>query len=125
MRNAVLAIMLAAALPLAAQNLTNAHVTPVRASADLGAQVRGANGWIGYSVPGAGKLHGKGRRLCSAGRGSRRILPEGWSAEAARDAMILYRVAGGTVERIHVYSSACSVDGAGLSVAWIENVDPK
>lgn len=125
MRNAVLAIALAAALPLAAQNLTNAHVTPVRASGDLGAQVRGANGWVGYSVPGTGNFHANDCGYCSLGDDGTHYSLTTPVPEAPRDAMILYRVESGTVERIHVYSSACSVDGAGKTVTWIENVDPK
>ena len=124
MRNAALALVLAAALPLAAQNLTNAHVTPVRASADLDGQVRGATGWIGYSVPAEPNFRGND---CGCSLAEDR----GWSyndsrpQEPARDVMILFRVAGGSVERIREYSSRCSVDGDGNNVTMIENVDPR
>lgn len=129
MRNAALVLVLAAALPLAAQNLTNAHVTPVRASADLASQVRGATGWIGYSVPAAPNFRGNDCGYCSLAD------DRGWSyndsrpQEPARDAMILYRVNhnldGGSVERIREFSSRCSVDGDGKDVTIIENVDPR
>ena len=125
MRNAALALVLAAALPLAAQNLTDAHVTPVRASADLGAQVRAANGWIGYSVPAAPNFRGNDCGYCSLGNDNNTWSNDSRALEPARDAMILYRVAGGSVERIREFSSRCSVDGAGSSVTWIENVDPR
>ncbi len=124
MRHAALALVLAAALPLAAQNLTNAHVTPVRASADLGAQVRAADGWIGYSVPAVPTFRGHECGYCSLSE------DRGWSndsqvLEPARDVMILYRVAGGSVARIREFASHCSVDGAGMNVTWIENADPR
>ena len=125
MRNAVLALALAAALPLAAQNLTNAHVTPVRASSDLGAQVRAAGGWIGYSVPATPHFRGNECGYCSLDDSRSHYSSDSLSPEPGRDAMVLYRVENGTVERIRTFSSACSVDGAGMSVAWIENVDPR
>jgi HEAT repeat protein len=125
MRNAALALVLAAALPLAAQNLTNAHVTTVRASADLGAQVRAATGWIGYSVQAAANFRGNDCGYCSLGDDHGNWTNDSRPSEPARDAMILYRVAGGSVERIREYSSHCSVDGEGMNVTWIENVDPR
>jgi HEAT repeat protein len=100
-------------------------VTLVRASADLGAQVRGANGWIGYSVLGTGNFHSNDCGYCSLGDENGRSFSGSREPQPASDAMILYRVEDGRVERIHVYSSGCSVDGAGRSVTWIENVDPK
>jgi HEAT repeat protein len=39
--------------------------------------------------------------------------------------MILYRVENGSVERIRDFSTECSVDGSGMNVTWIDNVDPK
>src|SRR5438270_4542639 len=125
MRNAALALVLAAALPLAAQNLTNAHVTTVRASADLAAQVHGAAGWIGYSVPAAPNFRGNDCGYCSLGDDHGNWTNDSRPLEPARDAMILYRVAAGSVERIRDYSSRCSVDGDGMNVTWIENVDPR
>ena len=125
MRNAALALVLAAALPLAAQNLTNAHVTPVRASADLGAQVRGAAGWIGYSVAAAPRFHGNDCGFCTLGDDHGTWTDNSRDLEPARDVMILYRVDSGSVERIREYSSHCSVDGDGKNVTWIENVDPR
>jgi len=125
MRNAVLAIALAAALPLAAQNLTNAHVTPVRASADLGAQVRAANGWIGYSVPATANFRGNDCGYCSLDGDHGRFYNDSRKPALGGDAMILYRVENGSVERIRDFSTECSVDGNGMNVTWIENVDPK
>ncbi len=125
MRNVALALVLAAALPLAAQNLTDAHVTSVRASADLGGQVRGATGWVGYSVPATPNFRGNECGYCSLGDDHSWTSSNSVEVRPVSDVMILYRVAGGSVERIRVYSSHCSVDGAGMSVTWIENVDPK
>lgn len=124
MRNAALALLLAA-LPIAAQNLTDAHLTTVRASADLGAQVRSATGWIGYTVPAAQNFRGNDCGYCSLGSDNERWSNDSRDLGPARDAMILYRVEGGSVARIREFSSRCSVDGAGLSVTWIENVDPR
>jgi HEAT repeat protein len=125
MRYAALAIVLAAALPLAAQNLTDAHVTPVRAAADLGAQIRAANGWIGYSVPAAPNFRGNDCGYCSLADDRGNWTNDSRPQQPPTDAMILYRVVSGSIERIRDYASHCSVDGAGMSVTWIENVDPK
>jgi hypothetical protein len=125
MRNAALALLLAAALPLAAQNLTNAHVTPVRASADLGSQIRAANGWIGYTVPAAPNFRGNECGYCSLDDSHNNWSSDSVKAAPARDALILYRVSGGSIERIRIYSTACSIDGAGRDVTMLENVDPR
>jgi hypothetical protein len=125
MRNAALALVLAAALPLAAQNLSNAHITTVRASADLGAQVRAASGWIGYTVPSAANFHGNDCGYCSLAEDHGRWSNDSRTPDVGHDSMIVYRVAGGTVQRIRVYSTGCSVDGDGMNVTWIENVDPR
>ena len=125
MRHAVLALVLAAALPLAAQNLTDAHVTTVRASADLAAQVRGATGWIGYTVPAAMNFRGNDCGYCSLGDDHGNWTNDSHRLEPAGDAMILYRVTGGSIERIREYNSHCAVDGEGMNVTWIENVDPR
>jgi len=124
MRHTVLALVLAAALPLAAQNLTDAHVTTVRASADLGAQVRGATGWIGYTVPAAMNFRGNDCGYCSLSDNGN-WTNDARRAEPAGDAMILYRVSGGSIERIREFNSRCSVDGEGMNVTIIENVDPR
>ena len=125
MRNAALALVLAAALPLAAQNFTDAHVTTVRASADLGAQVRGATGWIGYSIPAAPNFRGNDCGYCTLAADDGNWSNDSTMLQPSSNAMILFRVAGGAVERIREYASHCSVDGAGMSVTWIENVDPR
>jgi HEAT repeat protein len=125
MRNAGLALALFAALPLLAQNFTNAHVTPVRASADLGGQIRAASGWIGYTVPAESHFRGNQCGACSLGDDHGNIFSDAHTTEPARDAMVMYRVAGGAVERIRVYSTNCSVDGDGRNVIWIENVSPR
>ena len=39
--------------------------------------------------------------------------------------MILYRVSRGAIERIREFNSRCSVDGEGMNVTIIENVDPR
>jgi HEAT repeat protein len=125
MRNAALALVLAAALPLAAQNLANAHVTPVRAAADLGSQIRAANGWIGYIVPAAQNFRGNECGYCSLDDSHGNWSIDSTRPAQARDTLILYRVEGGSVERIRVFSTACSIDGAGRDVTMIENVDPR
>lgn len=125
MRNAALALVLAATLPLAAQNLTDAHVTTVRAAADLGAQVRATTGWIGYSVAAMPNFRGNDCGYCSLGNDNNTWSNGSRALEPANDAMILYRVSGGSVDRIREFSSHCSVDGAGMNVTWIENVDPR
>lgn len=125
MRNAALALVFAAALPLAAQNLTDAHVTTVRASTDLGRQVLAATGWIGYSVPAPAHFRGNDCGYCSLGNDNNTWSNDPRPSEPAGDAMILYRVAGGSVERIREFSSHCAVDGDGRNVTWIENVDPR
>jgi HEAT repeat protein len=125
MRNAALALVLAAALPLAAQNFTNAHVTNVRAAADLGSQIRAATGWIGYTVPSAPNFRGNDCGYCSLGDYHGRSWNEPRTPDPGRDSMILYHVDGGTIERIRVYSTGCSVDGGGMNVTWIENVDQR
>jgi hypothetical protein len=125
MRNTALGLVLLAALPLAAQNLTNAHVTTVRASADLGAQVLAAAGWVGYSVPAAANFRGNECSNCSLAENHGDYYTDSRTPHLATDSMILYRVAAGAIERIRVYSTSCSVDGDGLGVTWIQNVDPK
>jgi hypothetical protein len=128
MRNTRLALVLFAALPLFAQNFTNAHVTPVRAAADLGAQIRAASGWIGYSVPAVAKFQSGECGFCTLADNHDRFYSSDShtaTTDIARDAMVMYRVEGGSIERIHVYSTNCSVDGDGKNVAWIESVDPR
>ena len=49
---------------------------------------------------------------CSLGDDHGNFFNDSKPSDPVRDAMILYRVADGAVERIRIYSTNCSVDGS-------------
>lgn len=120
--------------------LGNARVETHAAQVDLGRQVMdlaarvGASGWIGYAVPAANAE----AQMCCGTRGGGccmgcRLVPDGGqgmfvdgqSRAAARlDAgallTVLFRVAGGEIDRIRLFSYDCAIDAAGAVVHWLD-----
>ncbi len=64
--------------------------------------------WIGYSVP---QVVGE-RSMCGT-----------VNLEGGREFVILFRVAGGHVEKIRTYPTDCTFDGGDLAVHWLTGVD--
>lgn len=120
--------LLAAVLPLAAQPklLLNAQVDRRPAAAGLEGEFRGLvaaqpqPAWIGYTVP----------SVRSYNLGCEYVSPEGRTVpgvvhlEPPDQAVILFRVVGGAVERIRSLSPDCEIDAGGVPVHWLTDVRP-
>ena len=148
----VLVLMLATALPGAAQTAGAPLVVNGRleagAGGDIAAAVRALPGgasdvtWIGYSVP-ADDDHDRccwndvadgriGRRGCALEPGQRTtpVTPDASAVsrpvplEPATTAAVLVRVAGGAIDRIRVFSPSCAVDAGGRTMLWLSGVAP-
>ena len=112
---------LAATLPF-----TNANVHSQSAAAGLEPVFRALvshhpeAAWIAYSVPAV-----REPRL-----GCEFVGRDGWSGtgvvhlEPPDRAIVLFRVAGNTVERIRALSPDCEIDAGGLAVHWLTDVSP-
>jgi len=135
---AALAALLLAAAPA---NLLNARLETRAPAGHLSAVVqeiarsRPGPAWIGYSVPARGSEH-----ICCFDSGSRRGACPGCALEGNRiftssnvrppsvrlspraEVLILYRVFGGRVGDVRVYSSDCKLDASGLPLVWLEGV---
>ena len=123
--------------PLWAQpRIIHGTVTPVRASGDLGSQIRASRTrWIGYEVPQVGGF----REMCCFSNygnvhygGTCRLGSEGSyftnredEGPAADKFAVLYRVTDGSVESVRSYSLDCAVDANGEAITWIEDVNPR
>lgn len=95
---------------------------------------RGMDGpaWVGYAVPripgGPGRFHQEGGHEGGCGtfylekRGGGMHSQE---SDAAGDAIVLLRVAGGKVERIYAVDAGCTVDAGGRAVHLYSGVDPR
>jgi hypothetical protein len=76
--------------------------------------------WIAYQAPAV-----RGPRL-----GCEFVSHDGWSGtgvvhlEPPDHAIVLFRVAGNTVERIRALSPDCEIDAGGLAVHWLTDVSP-
>src|SRR5258706_13874076 len=110
-----------------APRITHASVAVVSAAADLGAQVRGARtAWVGYAVPAVDGYYIQCDR-CSLGNDnmsfSRRDDDD--LHPGAGNVAVFYRLDGGAIEKVRVYSTECALEGGGASITWIEGVAPR
>ncbi len=116
-----LSVLLAAATAVFAQpsTLTNARLDTRSAGGGLESAFRAAvaeqpqPAWIGYSVP-ASRAHGFG-----CGDGGKVYL------EPPTEALVLFRVLDGRVERIRTLAPRCEIDAGGAPVRWLTGVAPE
>jgi hypothetical protein len=121
-------LVLAAALQAAAQPklLINAQVDTRLVSAGLerefqsllSAQPQPA--WIGYAVPSISSYN-LGCDYVSSGD---RTAPGVVHLEPPDQAVMLFRVVGGAVDRIRVLSPDCNIDAGGVPVHWLTGILP-
>ena len=126
MRSAL--FLLAAALPAAAQPklLVNGQVDTRAAAAGLEREfqsllaVEPQPAWIGYAVP----------SVRAYNLGCDYVSPEGRTApgvvhlEPPDQAVMLFRIVAGAVDRIRVLSPDCEIDAGGVPVHWLTGVRP-
>jgi hypothetical protein len=121
-------LLLAAACGLAAQPklLVNAQADSRSAASGLEAAFRALTAaqpqpaWIGYSVP-AVRVSGLGCEYVHDGSGMAGVV----HLEPPSQAVILYRVEGGAVNRIRSVSPDCELDAGGLPFHWVTDVNPE
>jgi hypothetical protein len=121
-------LVVAAALPAAAQPklLINGQVDTRAAEAGLerefqsllGAQPQPA--WIGYAVPSV-RSYNLGCDYVSPGG---RTAPGVVHLEPPDQAVMLFRIVAGAVDRIRVLSPDCEIDAGGVPVHWLSGVRP-
>ena len=123
-----LAVWLLAALPLAAppKLLVNAQLDTRSAAAGLESEFRSLlsaqpqPAWIAYTIP----------VIRGTSLGCEYVSPEGRSVpgvvhlEPPDHAVILFRVEAGAVNRIRALSPDCEIDGRGVPVHWLDDVQP-
>lgn len=143
-------VLVGAAQGVDAPRIVNGRVDLRAGQGDIAAAIRslpaGASdvGWVGWSVPSAdqhsrccGGDHGNGfgweacrlekeNAVTATGGagtptpGTPRPIP----LEPSGRVVVLARVVGGAVERVRVYSDACTLDAMGRTVAWLPAVAP-
>src|SRR3954451_2710384 len=115
--------------------IVHGTVTSVAALPDLGAQIRGSRTkYIGYAVPeiegehvmccfqhfgdfrsgGTCSLNGDGNNFSNSDKDKDDVHP------AAGVFIVLYRVEGGEIVRVHSYSPECVLEANGAAITWIE-----
>ncbi|MCU1231440.1 MAG: lyase domain protein repeat-containing protein [Acidobacteria bacterium] len=111
------------ALPLFAQvpRISDGMLKTAQASSNLAAQIesRGADGWVGYAIPGATTHSVFCNSWESFDSTSRDLHPAG-SAPA-----VFYRVDDGRVTNVRLYSIDCTLEANGRSVTWLEGADAR
>jgi len=120
--------LLAALLPLGAQPklLVNAQVKQQSAAAGLDGVFRGLlsaqpqPAWIGYSIP-AVRNGGLGCEYVRDNPAVAGVV----HLEPPDQAVILFRVEAGAVNRIRALSPDCEIDAGGLPVHWLNDVRPE
>jgi hypothetical protein len=120
--------LLAAVLPAAAQPklLINAQLDTRSAASGLESVFRGLvstqpqPAWIGYSVPSV-RSYNLGCEYVSPGG---RTAPGVVHLEPPDQAIVLFRVEGGAVNRIRAVSPDCEIDAGGVHVHWLADVRP-
>src|SRR6266540_5117007 len=85
--------------------------------ADLRQQIESKTGWVGYSVPIAGK-----HTICSWHDWSQSIS-DGPYLQSSSALYVLYEVSGGHIESIRLSSPECGP--MNKSMQWLEGVDPR
>jgi hypothetical protein len=147
---AVLALLIALAASAAAQEprFSNAKMQPRSAAAGLEREFRAivsaqeTPAWIGYSVPvlgehqmccwnsvnsyrysggccGGCRLEGQNEVTYNNSDENRSVKLEG-----PQNMLVLFRVAGKSVEKIRTFSEDCAMDAGGLPVHWLTGVEP-
>jgi hypothetical protein len=110
-----LALLLIAAV-LGAQNppdVKNGQIETRVFTGDLAAQLKsGPATWFGYGI----KTERKSDQWCD-GHDQNPVMLEGSDTAA-----VLYRVEGNQVEKIKLYSLACTLDAGGLPFVWLTGV---
>jgi hypothetical protein len=125
-----LLLLMASALPLAAQpkKLVNAQVDKRSASAGLESVFRALvttqpqPAWIGYTVPAA-----RGRQFgCDSYWRENEFTVAGGTVhlEPPSEALVLYRVDANQVGRIRTLANDCDIDAGGVPVHWLTDVRP-
>jgi hypothetical protein len=121
-------LFLLAMLPLAAQPklLINAQVDMRSASTGLDREFRmlltaqPQPAWIAYSVPSI-RSYNLGCEYVSPGG---RTAPGVVHLEPPTEAVILFRVVGGAIDRVRVLSPDCEIDAGGVPFHWLTDVRP-
>ena len=131
------AITLAAAPATAQQNIANADIQE-RAAGDLSRTFQQLSAdagpiWIGYSVPAQNDQWtscGDGDGCCGPyfaeddRRGQPRSAPRAVALEPGSDLLVLLRIVDRKVERVRMFSKACTIDAGGRRVYWLTGVQP-
>ncbi|HLK65911.1 MAG TPA: HEAT repeat domain-containing protein [Bryobacteraceae bacterium] len=120
-------LLLAAALPLAAQPklLINAQVQTHSAAAGLEAQYKSLLTaqpqpmWIGYSVPSV-RTYNLGCDYVRDGFNQPGVI----HLEPPDHAVILFRIENNQLNRIRTLSPDCEIDAGGAPVHWLNDVQP-
>ena len=126
MRSAL--FLLATALPAAAQPklLVNGQVDTRPAAAGLEREfqsllaVQPQPAWIGYAVPSV-RSYNLGCDYVSPGG---RTAPGVVHLEPPDQAVMLFRIVAGALDRIRVLSPDCEIDAGGVPVHWLSGVRP-
>jgi len=121
-------LLLAAALPVIAQPklLVNGQVDTRAAAAGLEREfqsllsVQPQPAWIGYAVPST-RTYNLGCDYVSTGG---RTAPGVVHLEPPDQAVMLFRIVGGAVDRMRVLSPDCEIDAGGVPVHWLTGVRP-
>lgn len=120
--------LLILALPAAAQPklLINAQVSTRSAAAGLEREFRSLltaqpqPAWVGYTVPST-RTYDLGCEYVSP---EGRMAPGVIHLEPPMEALILFRVTAGAVERVRALSPYCELDAGGAQVHWLTEVKP-
>jgi hypothetical protein len=121
-------LLFAAALTASAQPklLINAQVDTRAAAAGLEPEfqsllaVQPQPAWIGYSVPSV-RSYNLGCDYVSPGG---RTAPGVVHLEPPDQAVMLFRIVGGAVDRLRVLSPDCEIDAGGVPLHWLTGVRP-
>lgn len=135
MKTRLVLISLFIASSLFGQNFTNATVRTIDARGGVAQAIGNRDGWVAWSVPmaGGGSIccwSDKGNGCCGgcslgANRGwSINVDKDGNDLHQTTDVTIALRLAGGAVERVQMFDSACPTDGRGNEIHVLQNVDP-
>ena len=118
--------------------LRNAEkLTTVPASGNLASQVRSASTtWVAYNVP---AVNQDASICCMTDRwrvgtcdldgtaNNFNISDGGNEKDVTLDTQlsVFYRVGGGKIEKVRVFTTNCGIDAHGASITWLNGVDPK
>ena len=119
---------------LFAQQFNNATVRNVDARSGVASAIGNRDGWFAWSVPAAeqGSIccwTGDGKGCCGCGLGGNRGFSINRDVDSrphaeTTDVTIALEIEGGSVHRVQMFDSSCTVDGRGHEVTVLTNVDP-